>query len=179
MKAKIFDGLQMILAILITGTLVANAAPVPTDSNAPQQAKAVEVVKDAPVTQKPQEAPKIEATEPKIEQEPAPEPVEEPVAQPVAAAPAPSSNDCEAWIAQAGITDRVNARELIRRESGCNPRAVNPTSGACGVAQELPCGKSQCGWDGACQVRWMNSYVLGRYGSWANAIAFHNANNWY
>ncbi len=87
---------------------------------------------------------------------------------------------CDAWIAAAGILDVVNARELIRRESGCNPLAVNPTSGACGVAQELPCGKSGCAWgDGACQVAWMNRYVLQRYGSWANAVAFHNANNWY
>ncbi|WP_455749236.1 aggregation-promoting factor C-terminal-like domain-containing protein [Loigolactobacillus coryniformis] len=51
---------------------------------------------------------------------------------------------------------------------------------ACGVAQELPCGKSGCTLgDGACQVNWMNSYVMERYKSWANAVAFHDANNWY
>lgn len=89
-------------------------------------------------------------------------------------------NQCSEWIKAAGITDIGNAQELIRRESGCNPNAVNPSSGACGVAQELPCGKSGCQLgDGACQVIWMNSYVLGRYGSWGNAVAFHNANNWY
>jgi len=88
--------------------------------------------------------------------------------------------NCEAWIASAGITDVVNARELIRRESGCNPNAVNPSSGACGVAQELPCGKSGCSLgDGACQVAWANRYVIGRYGSWAAAVSFHNRNNWY
>lgn len=88
--------------------------------------------------------------------------------------------NCDSWIAGAGITDLVNARELIGRESGCNPYARNPSSGACGVAQELPCGKSGCALgDGACQVRWMNGYVLGRYGSWSAAVAFHNANNYY
>lgn len=88
--------------------------------------------------------------------------------------------NCDSWIASAGISDRSNARELIRRESGCNPYARNSSSGACGVAQELPCGKSGCSiGDGACQVRWMNSYVIGRYGSWSAAAGFHNANNWY
>lgn len=90
------------------------------------------------------------------------------------------SGSCADWIRGAGISDVGNAVELINRESGCNPNAANPSSGACGVAQELPCGKSGCSLgDGACQVRWMNSYVLGRYGSWAAAVAFHNANNWY
>lgn len=87
---------------------------------------------------------------------------------------------CDAWIAAAGINEVSTAKELIRRESGCNAYAVNRSSGACGVAQELPCGKSGCSLgDGACQVRWMNSYVLGRYGSWGAALSFHNRNSWY
>lgn len=90
---------------------------------------------------------------------------------------------CEAWIAAAGITEVASARELIRRESGCNPNAVNRSSGACGVAQELDCGKSGCSTppngDGACQVAWMHRYVLSRYGSWGAAIAFHDRNDWY
>lgn len=91
-----------------------------------------------------------------------------------------ASGNCADWIAGAGISDIANASELIRRESNCNPNAVNPSSGACGVAQELPCGKSGCSiGDGACQVKWMAGYVEARYGSWAGAVAFHNANNWY
>lgn len=79
----------------------------------------------------------------------------------------------------------VNARELMRRENAsCDPQRYNTGgSDACGVAQELPCGKSGCGIppnaDGACQVRWMNKYVLERYGSWAGAISWHNSHNWY
>lgn len=97
-----------------------------------------------------------------------------------ASAPVAVSGSCASWIASAGISDVANAKDLIQRESGCNPNAVNPSSGACGVAQELPCGKSGCSLgDGACQVAWMKSYVLARYGSFANAIAHHNANNWY
>lgn len=92
---------------------------------------------------------------------------------------APKGN-CADWIRQAGITDVANANELIRRESGCNPNAVNRSSGACGVAQELPCGKSGCGMgNGACQVKWMAKYIENRYGSWANAVAFHDRNSWY
>ena len=91
-----------------------------------------------------------------------------------------ASGTCADWLAAAGVTDMANAQELIRRESGCNPHAVNPSSGACGVAQELPCGKSGCSLgDGACQIAWMQRYVNSRYGGWAGAIAFHDRMNWY
>ena len=33
--------------------------------------------------------------------------------------------------------------------------------------------------DAVCQLRWMQSYVMGRYGSWEAARAHHDANNWY
>lgn len=90
------------------------------------------------------------------------------------------SGNCASWMKAAGINDMASANYLIGQESGCNPYAVNPTSGACGVGQEHPCGKSGCALgDGACQVRWMNSYVLGRYGSWANAANYHRAHNSY
>lgn len=90
------------------------------------------------------------------------------------------SGNCDSWIAAAGISDIANARELLRRESNCDPNAVNPSSGACGVAQELPCGKSGCQLgDGACQMKWMKSYVDRRYGSFAAAIEFHDRMNWY
>jgi hypothetical protein len=90
------------------------------------------------------------------------------------------SGTCNEWIAAAGIADVGNAQELIRRESGCNPNAINASSGACGIGQELPCGKSGCSLgDGLCQIRWMASYVAQRYGTFASAIAFHNAHGWY
>lgn len=90
------------------------------------------------------------------------------------------TGDCASWVARAGIADTASAYELIRKESGCNPNAINNSSGACGVAQELPCGKSGCQLgDGACQVVWMNRYVLSRYGSWLAALQFHYRNNWY
>lgn len=88
--------------------------------------------------------------------------------------------NCATWVAQAGITDIASATALIAKESGCDPNSINRLSGACGVAQELPCGKSGCSLgDGACQVRWMDSYIKARYGTWANALSFHRQNNWY
>jgi len=88
--------------------------------------------------------------------------------------------NCDQWIAAAGINDLANAHYLIGKESGCNPYAVNRSSGACGVGQALPCSKTGCEMgDGACQTKWMNSYVLGRYGSWAAAADHHRRVGWY
>lgn len=90
------------------------------------------------------------------------------------------TGSCDTWLAQAGVTDTASAKALISRESGCNPNAVNPSSGACGVAQELPCGKSGCSLgDGACQIAWMKRYVEGRYGSFAAALAHSYNVGWY
>ena len=87
---------------------------------------------------------------------------------------------CAEWMASAGISDTSSASELIRRESGCNPYSVNPSSGACGVGQALPCGKTGCEMgDGACQMVWMNQYVLGRYGNWSAALNHSYSNGWY
>lgn len=95
-------------------------------------------------------------------------------------APVHITGSCAEWIAQAGVTDVANASWLIYKESGCNPNSINRSSGACGIAQELPCGKSGCGLGNAvCQIRWMQSYVISRYGSWSNAVAFHQSHNWY
>lgn len=96
------------------------------------------------------------------------------------------SGTCAEWIAAAGITDTVNASELIRRESGCNPNAVNRSSGACGIGQSLPCSKmGPVNPDGTSavspvnQMIWMRNYVYARYGSFSKAVEWHNAHNWY
>jgi len=74
----------------------------------------------------------------------------------------------------------LHASELIARESSFNPGAINPTSGACGLAQALPCSKMKCELtDIDCQLRWIGDYVANRYGTFKEAIAWHDANNWY
>jgi len=70
--------------------------------------------------------------------------------------------------------------ELISRESGLNPQAINPTSGACGLAQALPCDKMACSLEDVdCQLDWIATYVEHRYGNIDNTLAFHDSNNYY
>ena len=72
----------------------------------------------------------------------------------------------------AGITE-LSAYKLIQAESGCNPNAVNRKSGACGIGQQLPCGKWSHIWnDPIGGMLDMKAYVTVRYGSWDNAWAF-------
>lgn len=99
------------------------------------------------------------------------------------AAEKPSTpGSCGDWLAAAGIplTDATNT--LIIKESGCNPNAVNPSSGACGIPQALPCSKiAHCGTEPVCQLRWMDQYVKGRYGSWEAALSawYSRSPHWY
>lgn len=88
---------------------------------------------------------------------------------------------CYAWAAQAGVPMDAAGIALINKESKCDPNAVNPSSGACGIGQQLPCGKWAGAWnDPVASLQGMWSYVQARYqGSWAVALAFHNAHNWY
>ncbi len=94
---------------------------------------------------------------------------------PVATTDVPSqpSGNCADWMAAAGITETANAMFIIMRESGCNPNARNPNGGACGIGQQLPCGKWAHQWnDPVGGMIDMQNYVYGRYGSWANAVAY-------
>ena len=96
--------------------------------------------------------------------------------------PVRASGSCADWMAAAGIPDIYSTHKLIINESGCNPNAVNPSSGACGIPQALPCSKiAHCGVEPVCQLRWMDQYVKGRYGSWDGALAAWNARypHWY
>lgn len=78
--------------------------------------------------------------------------------------------------------EMVDAGELIARESSFNKFAINPTSGACGLAQSLPCEKMTrtCALEDVdCQLDWIGEYVDNRYGSFEAAITFHDINNYY
>ncbi len=77
-----------------------------------------------------------------------------------------------------------NANYIINRESGWNPYATNASSGAYGICQALPGAKmASAGSDWATnietQAKWCDSYVNGRYGSWANARSFWDTNHWF
>lgn len=105
-------------------------------------------------------------------------------------AAAPGS--CSDYMIAAGVTDMATASHLISGESGCQAGRLNTSSYACGIAQSLPCTKlyphATPAWinankfqvngkwfipgDAVTEIKWMQNYVMGRYGSWAAAWAF-------
>lgn len=106
--------------------------------------------------------------------------------QAVVSPPKPPSGDwvtnCHKWAKQAGIVLNSAAIKLIERESHCNPVAWNASSGAGGIPQALPFSKTGCELSVAgavCQLKWMQTYVVARYGSWESALAHSYSHNWY
>lgn len=86
------------------------------------------------------------------------------------------------WLAASNIPRESwgYADFMVNRESSWNPNAVNPSSGACGLAQALPCSKVPGNpHDPVNSLNWMNGYVNGRYGGWEGAYNFWTANHWY
>lgn len=89
----------------------------------------------------------------------------------------------EQWMAAAGIPEDqwTYVDFIVSKESGWNPGATNASSGACGLAQALPCSKigGAGGYDPVTALRWQKDYVEQRYGGYAGAYAFWTANHWY
>lgn len=78
------------------------------------------------------------------------------------------------------VTGNAAKNEIMQRESGGNPNAVNPSSGTMGAFQCHPAYHScPALGDFAAQSAWADNYVAERYGSWDAALAFHNANGHY
>ena len=83
------------------------------------------------------------------------------------------------WSGQFGCLD-----SLFSRESGWNPHAMNPSSGAYGIPQALPGGKmASAGSDWrtnpATQIRWGLSYIASTYGTPCGAWAHSQSHGWY
>ena len=86
------------------------------------------------------------------------------------------------WLSASNIDPAswAYADYIVSRESSWNPNAVNASSGACGLAQALPCSKIPGNpYDPVTSLNWMNSYVIGRYGGWEQAYNFWTTNHWY
>lgn len=66
--------------------------------------------------------------------------------------------------------------QLWSNESGWNDRAINPSSGACGIPQFI--GGCTTG-DHASQIDRGLVYIAQRYGNPTRALAFWNAHHWY
>jgi len=86
------------------------------------------------------------------------------------------------WLAASNVPQESwgYADYMVAKESGWNPNARNASSGACGLAQALPCSKVPGDpLNPIDSLNWMNSYVNGRYGGWQGAYNFWQANHWY
>jgi uncharacterized protein YabE (DUF348 family) len=86
------------------------------------------------------------------------------------------------WLAASNIPQSSwgYADFMVGKESGWNPNALNKSSGACGLAQALPCSKVPGNpFNPVDSLNWMNGYVNGRYGGWEGAYAFWNSKHWY
>ncbi len=97
-------------------------------------------------------------------------------------APYTGGGSKDEWLTAAGIPRDAwgYADSIVQKESGWNPNAVNASSGACGLAQALPCSKVPGNpYNPVDSLKWMNGYVNGRYGGWAGAYSFWQANRWY
>lgn len=99
-----------------------------------------------------------------------------------ASAPAPVTGTKADWMRAAGIPEAhwSYVDSIVSRESGWNPNAVNKSSGACGLGQQLPCGKWAGAWnDPVAALKAMTGYVNARYGGWPGAVSFWDRNHWY
>lgn len=73
---------------------------------------------------------------------------------------------------------------LWMRESGWDPHALNPGSGAYGIPQAVPGAKMASAgpdwrWNPRTQIRWGLTYIAGRYGSPLNAWQHESGYGWY
>ena len=89
----------------------------------------------------------------------------------------------QAVIGRWGESEWPAMDQLMGKESGFNPYARNPYSGACGIPQALPCAKllNVIGSldNVAGQIQWTLDYVAGRYTTPSGALAHHYAKGWY
>jgi hypothetical protein len=183
MKHNLTDALQVMLAIIITTSLVVvNAAPLSQKQvqvKKPVQHIAVVKPVETPAPAQPQVAQEtVSAPETVVDTTPTPEPV---VEAPVASQPIYTGSH-EDMMAAAGISpgDYLAVDYIISHESSWNPDATEPTSGAHGLPQALPYSKTGCGWsDGICQLQWATSYATSRYGGWQGAYSFWVVNHYW
>jgi hypothetical protein len=83
-----------------------------------------------------------------------------------------------------GLSEMPCLEKLWSRESGWNPKATNPSSGAYGIPQALPGEKmAEFGSDWRTnpvpQIKWGLKYIKNRYKDPCGAWSFFQNNNWY
>lgn len=97
--------------------------------------------------------------------------------------PEPTLTDQQlSWIKAVGIpeSDWGYVDYIISKESNWHPNSVNSRSGACGLAQALPCSKVPGDpMDPVNNLSWANRYAISRYGSWERAYNFWTSHKWW
>ena len=96
--------------------------------------------------------------------------------------PYTGGGDETTWLAASNIPqdDWGYADYIVGNESHWNPNSINASSGACGLAQALPCSKVPGNpLNPIDSLNWMNGYVNGRYGGWAGAYNWWTVHRWY
>lgn len=80
-----------------------------------------------------------------------------------------------------GDGDWSALQQLWQKESGWNPNAVNPSSGAFGIAQILPSAHPTANRNMSAQeqIEWGLNYIRNRYGSPSAAWQHSQRTNWY
>ena len=70
---------------------------------------------------------------------------------------------------------------IVQRESGWNPNAINKSSGACGLFQMYPCKKTNAKYKISyeAQIETGINYIASRYGNPNKAWEFWQKNHWY
>lgn len=96
--------------------------------------------------------------------------------------PVASGGSKEQWMAQAGIpqSDWQYVDYIVSHESGWKSSSINPSSGSCGLLQQLPCGKWSHQWDDPVGALIDGTqYANERYGSWAGAFSAWTNKHWW
>ena len=156
--------MKTILRLLVVSSLffvLVNEPPRPTTAEVAQPAEVIKA-----------EAPKVVDTT-SVTPTPAPEPPKP--------KPKPTGTKYD-WMQQAGIpeSDWQYVDYIVSKESSWNPNAVNRSSGACSLAQALPCSKIPGDWRNPVNaLRWQYQYVKARYGGYHGAYNFWITNHWY
>lgn len=76
-------------------------------------------------------------------------------------------------------SDIPAAISIASKESGCNPSAVNPSSGACNVFQEYTCGKWGGRYNVDAHIRGASAYARDVYGGWWGAYNAWQTQRWW
>lgn len=168
--------MRLALVIILVSIAKAYAAPQQLNNSAtPPTPVATQEVKSE---ERPAEKPKA-----KKQAEPKPKAKPKAVVKPKRAEPKYQvTGNKQDWLRQAGIPESQwkYVDYIVSKESSWNPLAVNKSSGACSLAQALPCSKIPGDWRNPVNaLKWQYGYVKDRYGGYAQAYAFWTANSWY